>query len=126
MCRSPNSSTNHGLADGTRSVPATFFGNVHLGNPAPQLLTSNHRTANQRVTQALQKTRRAKNTSPANSNSRDLQRDQHITSQTEVPVSEMRPQSFLDKAVTTRFRIFDDPLGVVNVLVDHVAEVGTV
>ena len=28
MCRSPNSSANHGLADGTRSVPATFVGHV--------------------------------------------------------------------------------------------------
>ena len=24
MCRSPNSSANHGIADGTRSAPATF------------------------------------------------------------------------------------------------------
>ena len=28
MCRSPNSSANPGLADGTRSVPATFVGHV--------------------------------------------------------------------------------------------------
>ena len=28
MCRSPNSSANRGLADGTRSVPATFVGHV--------------------------------------------------------------------------------------------------
>ena len=28
MCRSPNSPTNCGAADGTRSVPATFVGNV--------------------------------------------------------------------------------------------------
>ncbi len=33
MCRSPNSSANHGLADGTRSVPATFVGHVSFGIP---------------------------------------------------------------------------------------------
>ena len=32
MCRSPNSSANHGITDGTRSVPTTFVGN---GIPLP-------------------------------------------------------------------------------------------
>ncbi len=31
MCRSPNSSANHGIADGTRSVPTTFVGHSHIG-----------------------------------------------------------------------------------------------
>ena len=56
MCRSPNSSANHGLADGTRSVPATFVGHVlihldslfcdafaqaiHHKSPSPTLISS--------------------------------------------------------------------------------------
>ena len=31
MCRSPNSSANHSIADGTRSVPATFVGHALVG-----------------------------------------------------------------------------------------------
>ncbi len=37
MCRSPNSSTNLAVADGTRSVPATFVGNVILRLPRHDL-----------------------------------------------------------------------------------------
>ena len=42
MCRSPNPSANHGLADGTRSVPATFVGHVflHEQSRSPPILKS--------------------------------------------------------------------------------------
>ena len=46
MCRSPNSSANHGIADGTRSVPATFVGHV---NRVVNMFGNDHESETQSV-----------------------------------------------------------------------------